>query len=248
MARLSSFLTKAPSSQAVASAGLWSTLLDLALAAILLAGAVNAWAPSQDLPWKRLDLNRPPGLATRTQFERAARDPQLCRTVLAGAGVDFSEEPDRTVGGCTTRNAVRLRDGATRLSPPAPVMTCPVALAFLGWERHVVQPAARELLGARVTRVEHFGTYACRNVYGRAEGRRSEHAGANAVDVHSFVLSSGRQVSVQPHYRGADPQGVFLRKVRDGACRWFHATLGPDYNAAHRDHFHLDHGPYRLCR
>jgi hypothetical protein len=248
VARPWSFLTKTPSAEAVATAGLWSSLLDFAVVAILLVGAVNAWAPPQDLPWKPLDLARPPGLATRAQFERAADDPQLCRAALAQAGVRFANEPNRTVGGCTTQNAVRVRGGVTRLSPPAPVMTCPVALGYVAWERHVVQPAARELLGAPVTRIEHFGTYACRNVYGRAQGRRSEHAGANAVDVHTFALATGRQVSVQPHYRLDDPRGAFLRRVRDGACRWFHGTLGPEYNAAHRDHFHLDHGPYRLCR
>lgn len=248
MARPWSFLAKAPSAEAVATAGLWSTLLDFALVAILLVGAVNAWAPPQDLAWKPLDLNRPPGLATRAQFQRAANDPRLCRAALSDAGVEFSEEPDRTVGACTTQNAVRVVDGATRLSPPAPVMTCPVALGYVGWERHVVQPAARELLGARVRGIEHFGTYACRNVYGRAEGRRSEHAGANAVDIHTFALSTGRQISVQPHYGVDDPRGAFLRRVRDGACGWFNGTLGPEYNAAHRDHFHLDFGPYRLCR
>jgi hypothetical protein len=243
-----SLLTKAPPAEAVAAAGLWSALLDFGFVAILLAGAINAWAPTQDLPWKPLDLTRPPGLATRAQFGRTADDPDLCRAALVRAGVEFADEPDRTVGDCSTKNAVRVRDGVTRLSPPAPVMTCPVALAYIGWERHVVQPAAREVLGAPVTGIEHFGTYACRNVYGREQGRRSEHAGANAVDVHTFVLAGGRQVSVQPHYRLDDPRGGFLRRVRDGACRWFRATLGPEYNAAHRDHFHLDRGPYRLCR
>jgi hypothetical protein len=25
-------------------------------------------------------------------------------------------------------------------------------------------------------------------------------------------------------------------------------VLGPEYNAAHRDHFHLDRGSFRFCR
>jgi hypothetical protein len=123
-----------------------------------------------------------------------------------------------------------------------------VALAYAAWERHVVQPAARESFGARVVRIEHFGTYACRNIYGRAEGRRREHAEANAVDVHTFVLANGRQVSIQPHFRLDEPRGQFLRRVTDGACGWFRGIFSPDYNAAHRDHLHLDFGAYRLCR
>lgn len=46
----------------------------------------------------------------------------------------------------------------------------------------------------------------------------------------------------------ANPKAAFLRQVRDGACHGFSAVLGPDYNAAHRDHFHFDRGPYRVCR
>ena len=48
----------------------------------------------------------------------------------------------------------------------------------------------------------------------------------------------------------ADPgaEGRFLRRSRDGACRWFGAVLSPDYNTAHRDHFHLDRGAFRACR
>ena len=39
-----------------------------------------------------------------------------------------------------------------------------------------------------------------------------------------------------------------LRRVRDGACGWFRAVLSPDYNAAHRDHLHLDYGRWSTCR
>ena len=46
----------------------------------------------------------------------------------------------------------------------------------------------------------------------------------------------------------SNPKADFLRQVRDGACHGFSVVLGPDYNAAHRDHFHLDRGHYRVCR
>jgi hypothetical protein len=40
--------------------------------------------------------------------------------------------------------------------------------------------------------------------------------------------------------------------VRDGACRLFATVLSPDYNAAHRDHLHLDEAKrgamWRACR
>lgn len=37
-----------------------------------------------------------------------------------------------------------------------------------------------------------------------------------------------------------DPRAVFLRAVHQGACKIFGTVLGPDANAAHRDHFHFD--------
>jgi hypothetical protein len=39
-----------------------------------------------------------------------------------------------------------------------------------------------------------------------------------------------------------------VRDLHQGACGFFDAVLGPDYNAAHRDHLHLDRGAYRACR
>ena len=41
---------------------------------------------------------------------------------------------------------------------------------------------AMERLGSELVRIDHFGTYACRNIYGRQEDRRSAHATAEAID------------------------------------------------------------------
>ena len=103
-------------------------------------------------------------------------------------------------------------------------------------------------LGEPIAQVEHYGTYACRKVYSRAEGMRSQHAYANALDVAAFRTASGARVSVLHDFGDEGPRGRFLRRARDGACRWFRAVLSPDYNSAHRDHFHLDRGRFRLCR
>ncbi|WP_374471501.1 extensin family protein [Phenylobacterium sp.] len=240
---------KPVSPEALALAGLWAALVDFAVAGLLLAGLVNAWAPPQDLPWKPFRLDRPVGLATAVQFARAAADPRLCRLALSEGRVTFVEEPDRDLGECATENTVRVRDGtAAPLAPAAPVVTCPMALSYAMWTRNVVQPAARETLGTPISRIDHYGTYACRNVYGRADGRRSEHAFANAIDVAGFRTADGRRITVLRDFRRDDARGEFLRRVRDGACPWFRAVLSPDYNAAHRDHLHLDFGRFDLCR
>lgn len=116
------------------------------------------------------------------------------------------------------------------------------------WEHHVVQPAALARYGQRVSRLEHYGSYACRNVYSREGAHRSRHATADALDVSGFVLESGRRLSIVRSWNGEGPDALFLREIHAGACRFFDAVLGPDYNAAHANHFHLDRGSYRLCR
>jgi hypothetical protein len=229
--------------EARALAGLWGTLVDLALVAALLLTLVDRWAPPQDLPWKPFRLVDPPGLATRMKLARVSRDADLCRQVLAEGGVGFTPVPDRDRGDCVTKDTVRLARGFT---PAGPLMTCKLALGYAFWMRHVVEPAARRDLGEPVVRVEHYGTYACRNIAG--EPVRSQHAYADAIDVAAFRTASGRRISVARDFRRDDAAGRFLHEVRDGACGAFKVVLSPDYNAAHRDHFHLDHGGFWLCR
>ena len=92
-----------------------------------------------------------------------------------------------------------------------------------------------------------MGTYACRNVAG--SGRRSGHATANAVDVGGFTLEDGRTVSVLNDWRSEDPDVQrFFQTIRRSACKRFGTVLTPDYNAAHRDHLHLEADRADFCR
>jgi hypothetical protein len=127
-------------------------------------------------------------------------------------------------------------------------LSCRSALALALWDRHIVQPAARKHFGAQVKRLEHFGSYSCRNIYGRKNAPLSRHATADALDVAGFVLSNGRRIAVRRDWGSDDADGRFLRDVHAGACRVFDGVLGPDYNEAHRDHFHLERGGYKVCR
>lgn len=204
--------------------------------------------PSQWNPWAPLEVAETPHWLTRYKLQRTAADPTLCSTALASSSLKHIGVADNDLGdGCGWQAAVRVDDA--RLSP-AFTLTCGAALSLAMWERHVVQPAAQAHWGQPVVRIEHFGSYACRNVRGAGGegGRRSQHATANAFDVAGFRLRNGRQISLVNHWDSEGPEAPFLREVRDGACRFFRGTLSPDYNAAHRDHFHLDQGPYRICR
>lgn len=228
----------------------------LLLAAML--GGLLLWGYArnhpEDVPWTELDLAKPIGAATGRKL--AALDADRCRALLGRAGVRFEAVAPSGAGECRTSGLVRLRGGGalTLAYRPGDVsITCPVAAALALWEWHVVQPAALRHFGVGIASVEHLGSYSCRRIYGRREGAWSEHARANALDVAAFRLNDGRRIGVAADWRDPGAKGRFLHDVRDGACRLFATTLSPDYNAAHRDHLHLDQAArgafgWRGCR
>ena len=133
--------------------------------------------------------------------------------------------------------------GVSNLGPVA----CPLASGFNAWVRFGVDRAARQILGSPLAKVETMGSYACRNVAGTA--RLSAHSQARAIDVGGFVLADGRRVSVLSDWSGGtEAERQFLRVIHRSACRRFGTVLGPDYNAAHRDHLHIEEGGGSFCR
>ena len=169
-----------------------------------------------------------------------------CLADLGDSGSHFSPLPDRYDGnGCGLRNAVTLGSvrgdlAALEVAKLGPV-ACPTAQAFTAWARFGVDRAARQLLGSPVAQIETFGSYSCRNVAGST--RRSAHATAEAIDIAAFVLADGRRISVKDDWDGGNAdERRFLRTVQQSACKRFGTVLGPEYNAAHRDHFHLERG------
>ena len=98
--------------------------------------------------------------------------------------------------------------------------------------------------------IQSFGSYSCRNIIGNSKWKawRSEHATANAVDIGAFQLADGRRISVAQHWKGDGVEARFLRAVHGRACRYFRVAIGPDYNEAHRDHFHFDRGMLSRCK
>lgn len=216
----------------------------------------------QDLPWTPLDLAQPIGAFTGRKLTALGEDFGACRALLDRAGVRYTALPPRDDGArCGYSDAVRFTVGGARdltYTPAGLGIACPVAAALAKWEWDVVQPAAEQQFGTRVASIEHFGSYSCRRIYGRDAGNWSEHSTADAVDIAGFRLANGRRVTVARDWNRGESEtarqdAAFLREVRDGACRLFATVLSPDYNAAHRDHFHLDQANrgaarWRACR
>jgi len=172
-----------------------------------------------------------------------------CHVDLAREQVQFRALPDRRFdNGCSAIGAVQLTEIGTPTTNLG-AMTCPVARQYARWVREAVQPAAGQMLGSGVSRIETFGTYACRPVNSQQGARISEHGYANAVDVAAFVLRDGRRITVEHGWNGEDERvRRFLRAVHRGGCQRFSVGLGPDADALHYNHLHFDMGRSGTCR
>lgn len=197
-------------------------------------------------PWAPLDVRQPPNLLTGYKLMRLQQEPELCRLALDSSVLRYTVVANsESAAGCAMESAVRVQRAGVQFSSSF-LASCKLAVAYALFEEHGLQPAARKVFGQPVARVDHLGSFACRNI-GNSQ-RRSQHATANALDIAGFRLQDGRRISVARHWAGEGAEALFLREVRDAACDSFRVTLGPEYNAAHRDHLHLDMGLFRLCR
>jgi hypothetical protein len=226
-----------------------------ALTAALYAAFYSGLVPPRLNPLAPINLSEPNSWFLDFRLAALKSDAAQCKSVLQAPLIDASAIADAPYEkGCGWHNAVRVSHaGDARVSIDK--MTCDEAAALTMWLRHEVQPAATTYLNASVNSIQHMGVYACRNIVGKSRvvKFRSQHAHAAAIDVSAFVLSDGRTISVEKFWKStssekSNNEAKFLRAAHDGACRYFRVALGPDYNAAHSNHFHLDRGAYKSCR
>lgn len=175
-----------------------------------------------------------------------------CFADLNETGATFTPVADSYAApGCNKLGTVQLSAlagdtsefGVSNLGP----VKCETAKAFTAWARFGVDRAARQILGSPLARIETMGSYSCRNVAGT--NRRSSHATANAIDVSGFTLEDGRRIVLKSDWDGGTAaEREFLRVVQKSACKRFGTVLGPEYDAAHEDHFHLEGTGSKYCR
>jgi hypothetical protein len=197
-------------------------------------------------PWGEPDLREGPGWFARLQLNSISLDGNACVQMLARDGVHHTRLADkRFATGCSYTTVVSAQTSI----PLRPALTATCSLtAGLEWYERRLDAIALRVLNARITRIDHVGTYVCRNINRDPEGMRSEHATANAIDITAFHLSNGKTVSVARDWSKATPEAEFLHEAHEAACDLFNVVLGPDYNKAHATHFHVDLGSYRACR
>ncbi len=220
-------------------------LLVLLLSLLALAWASGWRPPARYDPWAPLDLTAAPDMFLRYKLHRLGDDPARCRMALRQAGVAFRPLADHEeADGCGWRNAMRVAAiGDARFSSPV-MLSCPLTASMVLFDRQVLQPRAKAAFGSLIG---HIGSYACRNIYHRDQAPLSAHARADAIDLTGFRLANGRRINIERDWNGAR-YGDFLHALQGEGCRYFGALFGPDYNAAHRTHFHAQGGGNGYCR
>ena len=221
-----------------------STFFAVALSALALAGC-------SALPTRR--ASEPPRSSGAVSQPAVAAQPETrqCLADLGASGARFGPLEDRYYSpACHAVGSVRLEalkgdDSRFELANLGPV-ACPLATAFAAWARYGVDRAARQTLGVGLARIETMGSYSCRNVAGT--GRLSAHSRAEAIDIGGFVLSDGRMITVEKGWSGTPSEREFFRIIHASACKRFGTVLGPDYNAAHHNHLHVELGRGSFCR
>jgi hypothetical protein len=180
-------------------------------------------------------------------------EPSACRLALTGeVAIAPSIPPIRGPGACGGEDLVRLEavllpDRRRVALTPAATMRCTMATAVVNWVRDDVAPLVNAL-GSEITALDNFDSYQCRGRNGKSGGPLSEHAKANAIDVHGFKLADGRMIELTDRTQPRD----FREAILHSACTRFPTVLGPDSDWYHEDHIHLDlierRSNYRICQ
>lgn len=221
------------------------------LLALLLVPWLQKTLPPALNPFTPLNVTDEPSWITRYKLKRLQADPDACMAALQrareGGYIRFSRV-ERVEGNCPLSHPVRVQGfGDVRLSSSF-LASCSLALATTLFVTQDAKPLAAAELGSPLVRLDHVGSYACRNIYHRATGRLSEHATAEALDVTGFRLRDGRVITVQQAWRQTHPESLWLRQTFQRSCAWYGNSLGPDYNSAHASHFHLGMRGFGVCR
>lgn len=232
-------------------AALFSLISIIAVAALVVAWLVfDARSPLPDHwnPYRTLVVADPVTPVTKWKLRRTLADPALCLVALKSGSTMEELPPVSTSQNCHVRTHVSVSKAAGIAMGPIET-ACETALRTAMWMQHSVRPNARQYLETDVRRLRNAGSYNCRKIRTSRGGsdRWSTHATAMAIDITGFDLADGRSLRLIRHWD--DPRTKrFFQAVRDDACDWFGIVLGPDYNALHKDHFHLQSRGWGICR
>lgn len=184
------------------------------------------WLPSYYNPFTPLHLDDPPGRIT--QYKLRNLTPQACTSLLSQANQRalIRTQPVADSGGeCPLRNIVRVRNFGPVSLNSSFLASCPLALSSALFISQQARPLTRSYTGSELTRIEHLGSFACRNIYHRPDARRSEHATAEALDITAFGLANGEKVTVQNGWKATKTQ-PWLKGMLAASCSYYSTAWG----------------------
>ena len=140
-------------------------------------------------------------------------------------------------GSCPLRNVVRVANfGSVQLSSSF-LASCPLALSSALYIEQQAKPLTRQLMASDLRQIDHLGSFACRNITivnrrGAVNTpRRTRWTSAVSVWRTVDALASCRAGGARLRAR--------LAALLSSSCHYFGNALGPEYNAAHSNHFHF---------
>ena len=230
------------------------------LLAILCLAAAGGLVRAEDIPLPRPRPSVPVWVVPVTFSDAAGPDFDSASVTAKPTDCDLRLARIATVepmprligpGACGGADMVRmdavLLPGDKRVAiEPATYLRCPMAEQFAAWVRETAAPGL-DALGPALRRVETYDDYECRIRNRARNGKISEHAKGNAVDVRGFTLADGRFIAL------TDPAASkpLREELRRAACARFTTVLGPGADSNHESHIHLDliqrRNGYRIC-
>jgi hypothetical protein len=122
-----------------------------------------------------------------------------CDAILKKIDAIAITEAPLKEGACGAPAPIQLisigKNPQVSISPPA-ILTCDMAEALSLWLEKDLQPLAKAHFGTEIITIETMSSYSCRNAYGRAKNKLSEHGVANALDIRGFVTASAKTAYV----------------------------------------------------
>ncbi|WP_298847777.1 extensin family protein [uncultured Ruegeria sp.] len=174
------------------------------------------------------------------QFE-VGRERMLERGAVCGDWTILGETRKPLSGkarGCGIANPVRVYRISEIALSQLSLMDCQTAVTLKTWIENTAKPAFADqgggLKGLRIV-----GHYACKTQNNQPRARISEHARGRAIDISTFVLQDGTQITVRDGWNDGEQSSV-MRKLHREACGVFGTVLGPDADRYHTGHFHFD--------
>jgi hypothetical protein len=164
--------------------------------------------------------------------------------------------PPLAEGMCGERSPLKVtaigKDNAVKLAA-AITTNCAMAGTLANWVVEIQKEAQKDF-GAEIESITTGSDYQCRKVNNGHQGRVSEHAFANAVDIVAFKFKNGKSTELTSGWKGKPEEQTFWRALHKASCDRFMTVIGPDGDAAHQGNLHLDLGCHgkkceaRICQ